>query len=234
MEFKLEDRTGFQDLAVSVCWNGNLRVGGIKATLRDSRPLCGWMVLMVSGSSVAVALEKLKLLWLFPFGDLSLEPKESSMVKTPLRVVKGLAVQVYWAQWGGRVRPEVSGLETPWWRTDPWVSIRPKLPLSKLIRSESFSHYSWLDKKLGATNQNQVEAGEQRISTLTSKCGQLHGPLASDCLSLFAPSLFPKPLKTSTCFLRFQSYCFNFKILFIFNWRIIAWQYWFAFLRLQS
>ena len=73
------------------CW-------GIKATPRDSRPLCDWMVLMVSGSSVAVALAKLKFLWLFPFGDLSLEPKESSMVKTPLRVVKALTVQVYWAQ----------------------------------------------------------------------------------------------------------------------------------------
>ena len=53
---------------------------------------------MVSGSSVAVVLAKLKFLWLFPFGDLSLEPKESSMVKTPLRVVKALIVQVYWAQ----------------------------------------------------------------------------------------------------------------------------------------
>ena len=56
------------------------------------------MVLMVSGNSVAAALAKLKLLWLFPFGDLSLETKESSMVKTHLRVVKGLAVQVYGAQ----------------------------------------------------------------------------------------------------------------------------------------
>lgn len=49
---------------------------------------------MVPGSSVAVVLAKLKLLWLFPFSDLSLEPKESSMVKTPLRVVKGLAVRL--------------------------------------------------------------------------------------------------------------------------------------------
>ena len=215
MEFKLEDRRVFQDLAASACWNGNLHVGGIKATPRDSRPLCDWMVLMVSGSSVAVVLAKLKFLWLFPFGDLSLEPKESSMVKTPLRVVKALIVQVYWAQWGGRVRPEVSGLETPWWRNDPRVSIRPKLPLSKLHWRESFSHYSWLDKNLGATNQNQVEAGEQRISTLASKCGQLNRPLISDCLSLFASSLFPKPLKTSTCFLRFQPYCFNFFNLFL-------------------